>query len=190
MGLLCIASSSPIKCPSCTRYRQKADESKTCKRSKTRLKGSVYSRHGKLWIDFRYLGERVREPSGLNDTPLNRKQVRKQLNLIMAKIENGLFEFAKVFPRSKKSALKWTAIDDEYIYIELSRVCNREKEDLKTEDSRRQLEIRPALAKVLEAQWELTKDFKSPYVFINTLGRPILQDKLKDVWARAMAKSG
>ncbi len=87
-------------------------------------------------------------------------------------------------------ALKWTDIDDHYIHIERSRVRNKEKEDLKTEDSRRMIEIRPALRKVLDVQFELTRAEKSPYVFINTEGRPILQDKLREVWARVMVKSG
>ena len=310
-------------------------------------------------MDFSYLGERVREPTGLDDTELNRKTVRRQLNLIVAEIQNGLFEFAKRFPKSKRRAyfaelegnrfkrtpdeilfldyveswfprmkpgmsdsqirdytsilkstllprygkkpfsifwsrvrmkefivelkarknrygkplsgkriqnimiplrvivkdaideyewydlhdpfaglklpkarksriypfrfqewqvlreymldwykpyfdfavqtglrpseqvaLKWTDVDDHYIHIERSRVRNKEKDDLKTEESRRIIEIRPAMRKVLDAQFELTRAFKSPYVFINTEGRPILQDKLREVWARVMEKSG
>jgi len=42
----------------------------------------------------------------------------------------------------------------------------------------------------LEKQKELTKDFCSPYVFINTQGRPILQDKMRELWKRSMDKSG
>ena len=57
-----------------------------------------------MWVDFRYLGERVRESSGLNDTAINRKHVRKQLNLIMAEIENGVFKFGERFPNSSKKA--------------------------------------------------------------------------------------
>lgn len=91
---------------------------------------------------------------------------------------------------SEQVALKWMDIDDQYIHIERSRVRNKEKEDLKTEESRRMIEIRPAMRKVLDAQFELTRAFKSPYVFINTEGRPILQDKLREVWARVMEKSG
>jgi len=342
-----------------TQYRDDGDKRPTRKRSKKRLKGAVYGRNGKLWVDFRYLGERVREPSGLADTQLNRKQLRNQLNLITAKIDNGLFEFAEVFPLSKRKAyfaelegnrvkikpeeilfkdyverwlprmqpgmsesqirdyssilnstllprfgskpfsefwsrvrmkefiaelkarknrygkplsgkriqnimiplrvivkdaidefewfdlhdpfaglklpkarksriypfrfqewqvlrefmldwykpyfdfavqtglrpseqvaLKWIDVDDYYIHIERSRVRNKEKDDLKTEESRRMIEIRPAMREVLDAQFELTRAFKSPYVFINSEGRPILQDKLREVWARVMEKSG
>ena len=53
-----------------TQYRSQGDELQKRKRTKSRKKGSVYSRGGKLWVDFRYLGERVREPSGLDDTQL------------------------------------------------------------------------------------------------------------------------
>lgn len=321
-------------------------------------KGRVYSRNGKLWVDFRYLGERVRESAGLSDTALNRKEVRGQLNLITAEIENGLFKFAERFPHSKKRryfteregqtfgvgpedvffkeylerwwedmkpgmsesqvrdyttiltyhlvpyfgemtfseispvrmkkfvahmkgkkncqgkllsgkriqnvmipmrvivrdaiseyewndfsdpfirlklpkarklriypfnldewkqlmahmlewyrpyfefavqtglrpseqvALKWIDIDSEYIHVERSRVRNREKDDMKTFGSQRMIELRPLMKKALDSQRELTGAFQSDYVFINTEGRPILQDKLREVWARVMTKSG
>jgi integrase len=65
-------------------------------------KGRVYSRSGKLWVDFQYLGERVRERSGTKDTPANRRTLRNQLDLITAEIETGTFEFSKRFPQSKK----------------------------------------------------------------------------------------
>jgi len=64
--------------------------------------GRVYSRGGKLWVDFHYLGHRVREPSGLKDSPANQRQLRRQLDLIMAEIENDVFEFARRFPHSSK----------------------------------------------------------------------------------------
>jgi len=65
-------------------------------------KGRVYSRGGKLWVDFHYLGKRVREPSGLEDNLPNRLVLRRQLDLVMAEIENGVFEFAKRFSNSKR----------------------------------------------------------------------------------------
>ncbi|MBU1564406.1 MAG: DUF3596 domain-containing protein [Proteobacteria bacterium] len=321
-------------------------------------KGRVYNRGEKLWVDFHYMGSRVREPSGLIDTPDNRQKLRGQLDLIMAEIENGVFEFAHRFPHSSNKleftelegrtltkmpndvtfgeylekwwedmtpgmtsnqirdytcilnhhlkpffnnktfadftpvlvkkfvaslksqeggtkttlsakriqnimipiriitrdaiaehgwnnypdpfiglklpkvpkfrvfpfdfnewkilqdyinpwyrpyfefavqtglrpseqvALKWQAIDDYFIHIELSRVRNKEKTDLKTEDSRRSIAIRPAMAATIKTQRKLTMNVDSPYVFINTEGRPILQDKLRELWARAMKKSG
>ena len=90
---------------------------------------------------------------------------------------------------SEQVALKWGDIDDRFIHIERSRVRNIEKQDLKTAGSRRFIEIRPSMAKVLADQKKLTSTFDSPYVFINTEGRPILQDKLRELWARAMAKT-
>jgi integrase len=320
-------------------------------------KGRVYSRSGKLWVDFRYLGERVREPAGLKDTPANRLKGRRQLDLVIAEIDNGVFKFAERFPHSKKKehfsllegriviqdpkdvlyrdyveswwkdmepgmshsqvrdytcilnrhllpyfgdlpfsefrtvlmkkflaylqsrknkngkplsakrihnvliplrvtvrdaidehgwthfpnpfsglklpkvrrlrihpfgfeewatlmkfilpwyrpyfqfsvqtglrpseqvALKWSAVDREYIHIELSRVRNVEKSDLKTDGSMRRIEIRPSMQKVLHAQKKQTAALESPYVFLNLEGRPILQDKLRELWARAMEKS-
>ena len=64
--------------------------------------GRVYGRGGKLWVDFYYLGERVRERSGLDDTRANRKFLRKKLDLIVSQIDNGVFEFGKSFSHSKK----------------------------------------------------------------------------------------
>ena len=91
---------------------------------------------------------------------------------------------------SEQVALKWQAVEEKFIHIELSRVRNIEKTELKTEESRRSIAIRPAMAKTLDAQKQLTKGVESPYVFMNTEGRPILQDKLREHWARAMNKSG
>ena len=39
-----------------TQYRANGNEKKERKRNRTRKKGSVYGRNGKLWVDFRYLG--------------------------------------------------------------------------------------------------------------------------------------
>jgi len=80
-------------------YRKKVEPKK---RTTKGNKGTIYSRTKKLWVDFRYLGERVREPSGLSDTQANRILLRKQLNLVIAEIVNGVFEFAARFPHSNK----------------------------------------------------------------------------------------
>ncbi len=340
-----------------SQYRETEKKPNNRKRRPKGKKGAVYCRTGKLWVDFRYLSQRVREPSGLVDSKENRAIVRRQLDLIMAEIENNIFEFAKRFPHSTKRdfftelegktvtkkpdeltfgtyakkwlellslgmsatlereyrsilkfhlypffedilfsefstvlmkkfvaklkskknrygnplsgkriqnimiplrvivrdacseyawdipdpffnlklprsnkfrvkpfnfeewkeliaylptwyrlyfefavhtglrpseqvALKWDAIDDEYIHIELSRVRNIEKADLKTHESYRRIMIRPTLKRILDEQKIQTAYLKSPYVFVNTFGRPILQDKLRESWARAMKKSG
>ena len=91
---------------------------------------------------------------------------------------------------SEQVALKWSAIDDAFIHIELSRVRNLEKADLKTGESQRMIEIRPSMRRVLDAQRELSEDFGNPYVFLNIHGRPVLQDKAWEIWSRAMKKSG
>ena len=85
--------------------------------------------------------------------------------------------------------MKWEAIDSEYIHIELSRVRNQEKEDLKTYASRRRIQLRPALKRILQQQKEPSKEMQSPYVFINSFGRPILQDKLRELWVKVMRKT-
>jgi integrase len=43
---------------------------------------------------------------------------------------------------------------------------------------------------VLEAQKAQTARFKSEYVFLNTKGRPCVQDSLRWHWVKAMKKSG
>lgn len=338
-------------------YREQQKKTKERDRINVGKKGRVYGRSGKLWVDFRYCDRRVREPSGLSDTPANRTVLRKQLDLILAEIENGTFKFEKRFPHSSKReffaslegrtvktnpkevrfgdyfkkwwkemepgmsagqirdyvctlnnhllpyfkdipfsdfnqvlmkrflahlkskrfgddkalsakriqnifiplrvitkdafqehgwtelaypfsgiklpkgtkmrispfsfrewkvlmtfipqwyrpyfefavqtglrpseqvALKWISIDSRFIYIESSRVRNLEKSSLKTEESRRAIAIRPVMAGILEAQKKLTANQQSRYVFLNRDGRPILQDKLRELWERVMKKS-
>ncbi len=91
---------------------------------------------------------------------------------------------------SEQVAIKWAAIDDEFIHIELSRVRNQEKSDMKTTESNRRIAIRPTMARILQEQLNLTAHMESPYVFVNIAGRPILQDKLRETWERVMTKSG
>ena len=342
-----------------SQYRNRKREKRKRDRLNAGKKGRIYSRGGKLWVDFQYLGERVRERSGMEDTPTNRCILRNQLDLIVAEIENGALEFAKRFPHSKKKdyftmlegrtvrkdpaevlfgdyvakwweqmkpgmsesqirdyttilkthhlpyfskmrfseicsklrmkkyvahlkgkktplgkplsakrirnvmiplrvivrdameeyewrdltdpfsglklpkvrkkrihpftveewaapkghlpvwlqpyfefavqtglrpseqvALKWAAVDAGFIYIELSRVRNREKMDLKTPESNRRIEIRPSMRKILEVQRRQTVRFQSEYVFVNTKGLPCVQDTLRGHWVKAMEKSG
>ena len=340
-----------------SRYREKEKRRKRDRLNVGR-KGRIYGRSGKLWVDFRYLGERVREPSGLDDNQSNRHTLRKQLDLVMAEVENGVFEFAKRFPRSNKRdyfslletktvrknpedivfgdyakrwwkemepgmsqnqirdysgilknhlhpffdnlpfsefkpvimkkfiaqlkgrqnrygqplsaksirnyliplrvivrdamdefgwddlrnpfwgmklpkvrrirvqpfnyeewlllleqmlpwyrhyfefavqtglrpseqvALKWTAIDDTFIHIELSRVRKLEKAELKTQESVRRIELRPNMRGTLDRQRDLTSSFQKPYVFVNSEGRPIQQENLGKIWRQALSKSG
>jgi len=65
--------------------------------------GSVRKVNGKVYIDFMYLGERVRESSGLAWNDKNAKHVREQLDKIAVGIISGTFRFGKVFPNSKKA---------------------------------------------------------------------------------------
>ncbi|MBU1709818.1 MAG: site-specific integrase [Proteobacteria bacterium] len=91
---------------------------------------------------------------------------------------------------SEQVALKWIAVDTEFIHIELSRVRNMEKTELKTEASRRMIHLRPTLIKILEQQKAQTKDFNSEYVFLNMDGKVVNQTNLSSVWRLAMKKSG
>ncbi len=63
--------------------------------------GSVRKINGKVYVDFMYLGERVRECSELGWNEKNAKLVREQLDKIIVAIKSGTFRFAQVFPQSK-----------------------------------------------------------------------------------------
>jgi len=65
--------------------------------------GSVRKIYGKVYVDFMYLDERVREPTGLSWNEKNAKHVRQQLDKIIVEINSGSFRFAEVFPNSKKA---------------------------------------------------------------------------------------
>ena len=60
--------------------------------------GSVRNINGKIYVDFMYLGERVREPAKLKWNDINSKFVRRQLDKIIIDIESGNFSFSQVFP--------------------------------------------------------------------------------------------
>lgn len=63
--------------------------------------GSVRKINGKVYVDFMYLDERVRESSGLVWNEKNAKTVREQLDKIIVAIKSATFRFAEVFPESK-----------------------------------------------------------------------------------------
>ena len=65
--------------------------------------GSVRKVNGKVYVDFIYLGERVRESAGLPWNEKNAKHVRGQLDKIIVEINSGTFKFANVFPNSKRA---------------------------------------------------------------------------------------
>jgi len=338
-------------------HRTKKSEPRQTGQKTVDQRGRVYSRNSWLWVDFRYLGERVREPAGLKETQENREFIRRQLDLVVAEIANGVFEFARRFPKSshkehfakkegrpvtrdpgevffknyvrdwlmamepgmspgqvrdynnalknhllpffgdmtfreinsvcikrfvahlkscqsrykrpftaktirnyliplrvifkdaaveyewdrikdpffgvrlpkvtrrriqpfdfsewkelmaaadpwyrlyfefavqtglrpsEQVALKWDAVDDEFVHIERSRVRNMEKEDLKTCASARRIDLRPNMKKTLAAQLRQTESFDSPYVFITTKGIPIRQENLGKRWKKGFERS-
>lgn len=59
---------------------------------------------GKLYIDFRYLDERFRETTLLEDTPGNRKRLEALARKMEAEILLGQFVYANYFPQSKSLA--------------------------------------------------------------------------------------
>jgi len=64
--------------------------------------GTINTRNGKLVADFRYMNQRCREQTQLNDTSANRKRLTRLLKTIEAEILLGNFEYAKYFPNSNK----------------------------------------------------------------------------------------
>jgi len=65
--------------------------------------GSVRKVNGKVYVDFIYLDERIRESSSLPWNDSNAKHVRDQLDKIIVAIKSDSFKFAEVFPNSRKS---------------------------------------------------------------------------------------
>ncbi len=65
----------------------------------------VVVRGKKLWLDFWCADlqpSRCREPTGLDNTPDNRKKAVAHLDEIRAQIRRGTFEYAQHFPRSNR----------------------------------------------------------------------------------------
>jgi integrase len=65
--------------------------------------GSVRARKGsgKLFVDFRYRGQRCREQTALDDTPANRKKLAKLMARIEAEVTLGIFDYRRYFPESR-----------------------------------------------------------------------------------------
>ncbi len=64
--------------------------------------GSVNSRDGKLYLDFRYKGLRCREQTKLADTPTNRQKLAKVLAMLEQQIRAGTFDYGYHFPGSPR----------------------------------------------------------------------------------------
>ncbi|WP_305816461.1 Arm DNA-binding domain-containing protein [Photobacterium leiognathi] len=67
--------------------------------------GSINSRQGKLYLDFRYRGIRCREQTDLSDSKTNRRKLTKLLSQITADIRLGCFVYSEYFPGSKRASL-------------------------------------------------------------------------------------
>ncbi|PWI34723.1 site-specific integrase [Vibrio albus] len=65
--------------------------------------GSVSSRNGKLYLDFRYEGVRCREQTALPDTQANQRKLQKLLNQIEADIRLSCFVYSEYFPQSNRA---------------------------------------------------------------------------------------
>ena len=66
--------------------------------------GSINSKNGKLFLDFRYRGVRCREYTRLTDTAANRKRLKNIVEKIEAAITLGSFDYSQYFPNSSRVA--------------------------------------------------------------------------------------
>ena len=94
-----VAQATIIKFPQEAKHSKKARKS-GLNRNK---EGSVRKLNAKVYVDFMYLGERVRESSGLTWNDKNAKHVREQLDKIIVGIKSGTFRYAEIFPNSKNA---------------------------------------------------------------------------------------
>ena len=67
--------------------------------------GSVRKINGQAYVDFVYMDERVREPSGLDWDEKNARLVREQLDKIIVSIKSGTFRFGEVFTTAKRGII-------------------------------------------------------------------------------------
>ncbi|OLQ88351.1 integrase [Vibrio panuliri] len=67
--------------------------------------GSINSRQGRLYLDFRYKGVRCREQTDLSDTQANRRKLKKLLSQIEADMRLGCFVYSECFPGSKRAEI-------------------------------------------------------------------------------------
>lgn len=76
--------------------------------------GSIRKRkdNGCLFFDFRHAGQRCREQTALPDSPANRKNLSKVLQLIEADISTGTFDYQRYFP-SSRNVSKFKALNGE-----------------------------------------------------------------------------
>ena len=63
--------------------------------------GTVNSRDGKLYLDFRYNGVRCREHTVLADTASNRKKLGSLLSMLEQQMRAGTFDYGHHFPNSQ-----------------------------------------------------------------------------------------
>ena len=66
--------------------------------------GSIRSRRGLLFMDFRYRGVRCREYTKLTDKPANRKRLQTIMERVEAEILLGSFDYSAYFPNSDRVA--------------------------------------------------------------------------------------
>ncbi|MDQ1340967.1 MAG: integrase [Campylobacterota bacterium] len=81
---------------------------------------SIFPKRGKLWISLYLNGKRVQKPTGLEDTPKNRRRVEKDLEDLEYQVKSGRIKldqksksfsyYAKVFIENKTQTLKPTTL--------------------------------------------------------------------------------
>lgn len=64
--------------------------------------GTINTRDGRLYMDFRFKGKRCREQTKVVDTPANRKKLEKLLAQMEQQMKLGTFDYAHHFPDSSR----------------------------------------------------------------------------------------
>lgn len=64
--------------------------------------GTINTRDGRLYMDFRFKGKRCREQTKVVDTPANRKKLEKLLAQMEQQMKWGTFDYAHHFPDSPR----------------------------------------------------------------------------------------
>jgi integrase len=149
--------------------------------------GKVRSKGKRAWHPF--VGLKLPQVKRLRIHPFTTEEWARLIKFIPAWYQ-PYFQLAVLtgMRPSEQVALKWGAVDDKFIHVELSRVRNLEKRDLKTWASNRRIEIRPSMDKVLQAL-KTQREIKGGYLFLNMAGKPIQQNVLREVWVTAIKKS-
>jgi len=121
----------------------------------------VRKESGKLFFDFRFMGQRCREQTALNDNQANRKKLQALLDKIEAEITLGTFDYACYFPNSSL-AKKFTALQQNPSHSNLSTPLFKDFAQLWIEE--------------MKAQWRISH-YETTLLSLNKHIKPVFDHK-------------